>query len=92
MDRGDLIRLMAEYDDGDLKVDVEGWVWHEDYGGEDTQTKADDIEAALTELESDIAGLRRLIAWAKLAPKYQPPPVATRDENGKQCDEHGSPL
>lgn len=73
MDRDELIRLMNEHEEGDLKVDVEGWVWHKDDGDEDTQTKPEDIESALSDLEADIAVLRKLIAWAKLAPKYTAP-------------------
>ena len=73
MDRNDLIRLMGEYEDGDLKVDVDGWVWHKDDADEDTQTEVGDIEAALHDLEADITNMRKLIAWAKQAPKYKDP-------------------
>lgn len=92
MDREELMRLMKQYDDGDLAVDVDGYVRWEDADGDASASNVDDIEAALSGLEDDIEELRAVIRWAKLAPKYQPPPVTTRNEAGKLCDEHGLPL
>ena len=86
MDRDDLLNLLQALNDGQLAVKPDGTLMDLD--------KCDDysisaVESAVAELTADLA---KLIQWAKLAPKYQPPPVATRDENGKLCDEHGSPL
>jgi len=96
MDRDDLMRLMKQYDDGDLAVDVDGYVRWEDADGDAEASNVCDIEAALeaalSDLEDDIARMRKLIAWAKLAPEYQPPPVTTRDEGGKLFDDDGLPL
>ena len=96
MDREELMRLMKQYDDGDLAVDVDGYVRWEDADGDAEASNVDDIEAdieaALSDLEDGIARMRKVIAWAKLAPKYTAPPVTTRNEAGKLCDEHALPL
>ncbi len=86
MDRDDLLSLLQALNDGQLAVKPDGTLMDLD--------KCDDysisaVESAAAELTADLA---KLIAWAKLAPEYQPTPVTTRDDAGKLCDADGLPL
>lgn len=71
MDRKDLAGLMAQYDDGDLRVCVEGFIRGTDSDGDDMNWSLESVETALHDLEADITSLRKVIAWAKLAPMYE---------------------
>ena len=86
MDREDLLNLLQALNDGQVAVKPDGTLMDLDKS-DDYSVSA--VESAVAELTTELA---KLLAWAKLAPAYQPPPVTTRDESGKLCDDCGLPL
>lgn len=84
MDREDLLNLLQAMNDGQLAVKPDGTLMDLDKCNEYGVSA---VESAAAELATDLA---KLLAWAKLAPEYQP--VTTRDESGKLFDEDGLPL
>lgn len=84
MDREDLLNLLQALNDGQVAVKPDGSLMDLENSG-DYSVSA--VESAVAELTAELA---KLLAWAKLAPEYQP--VTTRDESGKLFDEDGLPL
>lgn len=84
MDRDDLMTLLGELDNGTLTVGLDGDLW-----SDDNQWTVADVEERVAALEESLAELRKVLAWAKLAPRYK---GTHTNEDGKLCDANGIPL
>lgn len=85
MDRDELLNLLTALQADEVVARPDGTLVTDD----GSEYRPEDVQPAVAELTADLA---KLIQWAKLAPKYRPPPVTTRNEAGKLCDESGLPL
>jgi hypothetical protein len=68
MDRTELMGLLEALAELTLKVDVEGLL----YDVDDNNHSPEDVEAAIDDLEEELNELRKVLAWAKSAPKRTP--------------------
>lgn len=87
MDRDDLLRLVDEMDDGARVVGTDGDLW-----SEDDYWSVSDVEEQLEALADSLTKLRKVVAWAKLAPMYVPPKPTHTNESGVLCEADGTPI
>lgn len=72
MSRDDLFAMVRRYHDGELMVDVNGRIMYDDDDFERFSFSVSDLTSGIDALREAMLEMRKLVEWAKTAPKYTP--------------------